>query len=72
MVQLAGYLSGIIESRVSALEKWAREQRKRISDLRRDTSMVKESIPDMRKIKELLLEIKNGKILSDVSSYDVS
>jgi len=41
-----------MESRVSALEKWASEQRKQIADLRTDMTLVKESLPDIREIKE--------------------
>ena len=45
-----------MESRVNAFEKWTSEQRKNISDLRSDMTLVKESIPDMREIQELLLK----------------
>jgi len=42
---------------VSALKKWANEQRKQIVGLRTNMTLVKERIPNRREIKYMLLEI---------------
>jgi len=60
-----------MESRLSALERWVSEQGKVVVELKADMEIIKESLPDMKEIKTMLLEIKKSKKSSEGGEYFV-
>lgn len=63
---------GAMENRVSSLEKLASDHGKQLAKLKADLEMVKESLPDMKEIKELLLEFKKHKTPSEEGERSVN
>lgn len=61
-----------MENRVSSLEKLVAEQGKRLTEMQADLEIVKGSLPDMREIKELLLEIKKRKTPSEDGASSIN
>lgn len=57
---------------MNSLEKQVTEQGKRLIELKADLEVVKESLPDMKEIKELLLEIKKHKTPSEDGASSVN
>lgn len=54
-----------MESRVSGLERRVSEQGKVVAEMKNDLSIVKDNLPNMKEIKELLWEFKKGEKSSE-------